>query len=68
MKSFEVTVSKKRTVVVNGKEVDIPQWSGCWDDLTDNMTVIIGIIKEMGYAPRLFLEVLLETIKEDGVE
>lgn len=32
------------------------------------MTVIIGIIKEMGYAPRLFLEVLLETIKEDGVE
>lgn len=68
MKSFEATVSKKRTVVVNGKEVDIPQWSGCWDDLTDDMTVIIGIIKEMGYAPRLFLEVLLETIKEDGVE
>jgi hypothetical protein len=68
MKSFEATVSKKRTVVVNGKEVDIPQWSGCWDDLTDDMTVIIGIIKEMGYAPRLFLEVLLETIKEDGIE
>lgn len=68
MKSFEATVSKKRTVVVNGKEVDIPQWSGCWDDLTDDMTVIIGIIKEMGYAPRLFLEVLLETIKEDGIK
>lgn len=68
MKSFEATVSKKRTVVVNGKEVDISQWSGCWDDLTDDMTVIIGIIKEMGYAPRLFLEVLLETIKEDGIE
>lgn len=68
MKSFEATVSKKRTVIVNGKEVDIPQWSGCWDDLTDDMTVIIGIIKEMGYAPRLFLEVLLETIKEDGIE
>lgn len=68
MKSFEATVSKKRTVVVNGKEVDIPQWRGCWDDLTDDMTVIIGIIKEMGYAPRLFLEVLLETIKEDGIE
>lgn len=38
MKSFEATVSKKRTVVVNGKEVDIPQWSRCWDDLTDDMT------------------------------
>lgn len=68
MKSFEATVSKKRTVVVNGKEVDIPQWSGCWDDLFDDMTVVIGIIKEMGYTPKFFLETLLGIVEEDNIK
>lgn len=67
MKSFEAIVLNDRSVLVNGKKFSIPQWRRCWDDLADDMTVVIGIIKEMGYTPKLFLETLLGMVEEDNI-
>lgn len=68
MKSYEAIVLNDRTVLINGKKFSIPQWSGWWDNLSDDMTVVIGIIKEMGYTPKFFLETLLGMVENDDIK
>ena len=68
MKSFQAIVLNDRSVLINGEKFSIPQWSEGWDDLIDDMTVIIGIIKEMGYTPKFFLETLLGIVEEDNIK
>lgn len=68
MKSFEAIVLNDRTVLINGKKFSIPQWSGYWEDTIDDMKIVIGIIKEMGYTPKFFLETLLGMVENDNIK
>lgn len=68
MKSFEAIVLNDRTVLINGKKFSIPQWTGYWEDTIDDMKIVIGIIKEMGYIPKFFLETLLGMVENDNIK